>query len=260
MAYQYVAVDNRDHVTTITINRPEVRNALHPPTSTELGQAFDAYRDDPEAWVAIITGAGDAAFSAGNDLKVAAQTGGKFDIRAWSGGFGGITTRTDLDKPVIAAVNGVALGGGFEIALACDLIIASENALFGLPEPRVGFVAAAGGMQRLPRMIPMKLAMGMMLRAKPIDAREGYRLGIVNEVVPQKDLLATARRWATEIMECAPICVRVSKQTAYGSLHLPINEAIHFRPPLYDEYLKSEDHLEGPRAFAEKRKPNWKGK
>jgi crotonobetainyl-CoA hydratase len=260
MAYQYITADTRDHVTTITINRPEVRNALHPPANVELGRAFDAFRDDPDAWVAIITGAGEAAFSAGNDLKVAAQTGGKLDLKDWSGGFGGITTRTDLDKPVIAAVNGVALGGGFEIALACDLIVASENATFGLPEPRVGFVAAAGGMQRLPRMIPMKLAMGMLLRAKPIDAREAHRLGIVNEVVPLSELMDTARRWAAEIMECAPISVRVSKLSAYGSLHLPLNEAIHFRPPLYDVYVKSEDHIEGPRAFAEKRKPVWKGR
>ena len=174
MAYQYITSETANHVTTITINRPEVKNALHPPASGELGQAFDAFRDDPEAWVAILTGAGESAFSAGNDLKVAAS-GETFPDVKWSGGFGGITARTDLDKPVIAAVNGFALGGGFELALACDMIVAAENASFGLPEPRVGFVAAAGGMQRLPRMIPMKLALGMMLRAKAIDA--GVKLG-----------------------------------------------------------------------------------
>src|SRR3972149_5553163 len=141
MAYEFITSETRNHGTTITINRPEVKNALHPPANVELGRAFDAFRDDKDAWVAIITGAGDSAFSAGNDLKVAAQTGGKYDPTGWSGGFGGITSRPDRDKPVIAAVNGVALGGGFEIALACDIILAAENATFGLPEPRVGFVA-----------------------------------------------------------------------------------------------------------------------
>jgi dehydration protein DpgD len=258
MTYRFIQVESAQHITTITIQRPEVMNALHPPASEELGKAFDAFAADDEQWVAIVTGAGPSAFSAGNDLKVAAS-GEKFDVK-WSGGFGGITDRHDLWKPVIAAVNGVALGGGFEIALACDVIIAAENAIFGLPEPRVGFVAGAGGMHRLIRFIPQKIAMGMMLRGKPIDAQEAYRLGLANEVVPQAALLDTARTWAREIMECAPLSVRLSKQSALLNWHLPLREAMSTPVPLTQVWRQSHDLKEGPLAFAEKRKPKWQGR
>ena len=258
MAYQYIHVEKEDHITTITLNRPEVMNALHPPTSEEMGQAFDDFAADEDAWVAIVTGAGPQAFSAGNDLKVAAS-GEKFDVK-WSGGFGGNTNRHDLFKPTIAAVNGVALGGGFEIALACDIIIASENATFGLPEPRVGFVAGAGGIHRLPRYIPQKIAMGMMLRGNRIDAEEAHRLGLVNQVVPPDALMETARSWAREIMECAPISVRLTKQAALLNLHMPLKEAMATPVPLTEVWQNSQDLKEGPLAFAEKRKPNWKGR
>jgi enoyl-CoA hydratase/carnithine racemase len=258
MPYQFIRVETRDRITTVTINRPEVMNALHPPANAELGQAFDAFAADDSAWVCILTGTGDKAFSAGNDLKVTAS-GQKFDVKI-SGGFGGITNRHDLVKPVIAAVNGIALGGGFEMALACDIIIASENASLGLPEPRVGLVAGAGGMHRLPRMIPQKIAMGMMLRAKPISARQAEKLGLVNEVVPLPDLMPTARRWAQDILECAPLSVRLTKQAAMGNLHLSVQEAQAKPAPLYQTFLDSEDRREGPKAFAEKRKPNWKGR
>jgi crotonobetainyl-CoA hydratase len=258
MTYRFIQVESAQHITTITINRPEVMNAIHPPTSEELGHAFDAFATDDEQWVAIVTGAGSQAFSAGNDLKVAAA-GEKFDVKL-SGGFGGITDRHDLWKPVIAAVNGVALGGGFEIALACDILIAADNAVFGLPEPRVGFVAAAGGMHRLPRLIPHTVAMGLLLRGKPIDAQEAYRLGLVNEVTPQAAVMDTARTWAREIMECAPVSVRLSKQAALLNLHLPLEQAMHTDVPLTKVWRDSHDLREGPLAFAEKRKPHWQGR
>ena len=175
-------------------------------------------------------------------------------------GFGGLTTRFDLLKPIIAAVNGFALGGGLEIALACDVIVAAEHATLGLPEPRVGLMAAAGGVHRLPRHIPLKIAMGMMLTGKPISAAEGARLGLVNEVVPKAQLVPTAERWAREIAECSPLSVQATKQAALQGLGKPLAEAI---TTPYDAVLRlwaSDDSKEGPLAFAQKRKPRWTGR
>jgi len=184
-------------------------NALHSPAHFELHRVFDDFANDPEQWVAIVTGAGDRAFSAGNDLKWQAA-GGK---RGWDrSGFGGLTERFDCDKPIIAAVNGVAMGGGFEIALACDLIIAAENAVFALPEPKVGLAALAGGLHRLPRQIGLKRAMGMILTGRHVSAKEGFALGFVNEVVPKGEALAAAERWANVILQNGPMSIRASKQ------------------------------------------------
>jgi enoyl-CoA hydratase/carnithine racemase len=255
---EFCQVERDGRIFTVTIDRPEVMNALHPPANVELGEVFDEFCADDELWVAIITGAGDRAFSAGNDLKYQAG-GGEGGLPPM--GFAGLTGRYDNFKPVIAAVNGVAMGGGFEIALACDLIIASENAVFALPEPNVGTAALAGGLQRLPQQIPLKHAMGMLLTGRRVSAREGFALGFVNEVVPPDGLMSAARRWAEEIAACAPLSVRATKQCAMGSLAGgSIAENMGRRYDQRNAMLKSEDYAEGPRAFAEKRPPVWKGR
>jgi enoyl-CoA hydratase/carnithine racemase len=259
MAYEFIKYEKQGRIARITINRPEVMNALHPPANQELSAIWDDFADDPDCWVAILSGAGEKAFSAGNDLKYSAQHG-MGAVAMGKGGFGGITARFDLFKPVIAAVNGFALGGGFEIALACDVIVAADHARFGLPEPRVGLAALAGGMQRLPRHIPPKIAMGMMLTGKHIIAAEAHQLGIVNEVVPAKDLGAAAERWANEILECSPLSVRATKQVATLSQGMPLEDAMSKSYPLVSDLFRSEDMMEGVMAFAQKRKPAWKGK
>lgn len=247
-------------ILTVTINRPNRMNALHPPANAELAAVFDDFVSDDDLWVAIITGAGDRAFSAGNDLKFQAEEGGSA-VQSPKTGFAGLTARFDNPKPVIAAVNGVAMGGGFEIALACDLIVASENAVFALPEPRVGLAALAGGVHRLPRQIGLKQAMGMLLTGRRVGAEEGQQLGFVNEVVPQADLMLSARRWADQIIECAPLSVRGSKQAAMQGLEASgLEEAMAGRYDQLSAMVKSEDFVEGPRAFAEKRPPRWTGK
>jgi crotonobetainyl-CoA hydratase len=257
MDLEFVRYEKRDRIARVTINRPDVMNALHPPASDELAKVWDDFAADPEVWVAIFTGAGERAFSAGNDLKYQAAGGA---VHMPPTGFGGITARRDLWKPVIAAVNGVALGGGLELALACDIIVAADHARLGLPEPRVGLMAAAGGVHRLPRHIPLKVAMGLILTGRHITAAEALRVGLVNEVVPGPELLPAAERWAREILECSPLSVQASKQAALEGLGKPYFEALTGDYPLVRTLWRSEDFVEGPRAFAEKRKPNWKGK
>jgi|Deesub1362A_J573_1020465.scaffolds.fasta_scaffold00042_99 enoyl-CoA hydratase/carnithine racemase len=261
--YEFIRVEKKDHITIVTINRPEVRNALHPPACKEMDEAFNEFCEDPDAWVAIVTGEGDKAFCAGNDLKWQAQHGYEAlrkGLDSLKGGFGGITRRFDCFKPIIAAVNGLALGGGFEIVLACDLIVAAEHASFGLPEPRVGLMAGAGGVHRLPRHIPYHLAMGMILTGRRFSAQEAEAMGLVNEVVPSKELMAAAQRWASEILECSPLAVRASKEAALRGMDMGLQEAIGTVFPGMTILRESEDAVEGPRAFAEKRKPRWKGR
>src|SRR6202012_1597517 len=225
MAHEFVKVEREGPVTVVTLNRPEVMNALHSQAHFELGEVFDAFAADPEQWVAIVTAAGERAFSGGNDLNHQAGGGGGKGVTP-PGGLAGLTTPYDLAKPRIAAVNGVAMGGGFEIALACDVIIASENAVFALPEPRVGLAALAGGLQRLPRQIGLKRAMGMILTARHVSAKEGYELGFVNEVVPAGEALAAAERWAETIAKNSPMSIRASKQAIQKGLAVSLEKAM----------------------------------
>ena len=258
MDYEYSNVEKDGKLWVITLNRPERMNALHSPAHFELEEIFNEFSNDPDAWVAIITGSGERAFCAGNDLRYQAE-GGKLERNPM--GFAGLTSRFDLKKPIIAAVNGVAMGGGVEIALACDLIIASENARFALPEPEVGLAALAGGMHRLPRQIGMKRAMGMMLTGRTVEAQEGLSLGFVNEVVAHQDLMESAKKWAESIMECSPTSVRTTKDVAMSGLsHASVETAMEQKYDSVLDLFKGEDFVEGPLAFSEKRKPNWTGK
>jgi enoyl-CoA hydratase/carnithine racemase len=251
-------VETEDRVLTVTIQRPEVMNCLNPETNFELARIFDEFDADPELWVAILTGSGDRAFCAGLDLK--SQTPGEKLSPDPPTGFGGLTERFGSSKPIIAAVNGAAIGGGFEIALACDLIICSENATFALPEGHIGLVPMAGGMHRLTRQIGLKLGMGMLLTGRRVSAEEGLRLGFVNEVVPQGELLEAAQRWVAMIMKCAPLSVRAMKRCVLdGMRHGTLEAAMGGQYGALEEMLASDDLAEGLRAFTEKRRPVWQG-
>ena len=259
MAYEFATYEKEGRIATVTINRPERMNALHPPTNLELHDIWNDFQNDPEVWIGILTGSGDRAFSAGNDLKYTAEHG-LGGVRVGESGFGGLVKRMDCWKPIIAAVNGFALGGGFEMALACDIIIAADHARLGLPEPRVGLMAGAGGVHRLPRMMPQKIAMGYILTSRHMTAQEAHRWGIVNEVVPLADLMPTVHRWAQDILEGAPLSIRASKQAAMMGLGHPLDIALNLEYTQNTIMRRSEDIVEGPKAFAEKRKPNWKGR
>ena len=259
MAYEHILVEREGPITIVTLNRPQVFNALHKPAHFELEDAFDKFSADPDQWVAIVTGAGDKAFSAGNDLKYQAAGG----ERGWGkSGFGGLVSRFDCDKPIIAAVNGFAMGGGFEVALACDIIVAAENAVFALPEPSVGLAAMAGGLLRLPRTIGMKRAMGMILTARRVSPQEGKELGFVHEVTPIGQALHAARTIANHICTLSPMSIRASKQVAIRGAEMSLADALNAQMdfPAVKAMFGSADLIEGPKAFAEKRKPNWAGK
>lgn len=252
------------HVLHVTINRPERYNAIDSETNFALEAAMSRFAADDELWLAVIRGAGDKAFCAGGDIKAMnAAAGGGEPYRIPPTGYGGLTSRFDLNKPVIAAVNGLAMGGGFEIALAADIVIATEHAVFGLPEPLIGVVAYAGGMHRLPRQIGMKRAMGLLLTGDSVDARTALDWGLVNEVVPAAELDATVTRWTEKLLRAAPLALRATKECVRTGLDLTLAEAITRQDnagyPALESMRKSRDTLEGIAAFAEKRPPRWAG-
>ena len=263
MAHQFILVQRTAQVTTITLSRPEVLNAIHPPMHAELQDALDTFAADAEQRVCVLRGAGARAFCAGSDLKFAASSNSGIGAgkRAYpESGYGGIAERFDLTKPVIAAVNGLALGGGFEIVLACDLVIAADGAVFGLPEPLVGAIALGGGLHRLARQIGLKRAMGMILTGRHVGAREGFELGFVNEVVPQDELSAAVDRWVADILRCSPVAVQASKEVVHrGLAECSVADAMRHQAeyPGFRAWVESDDIREGPLAFAQKRPPHW---
>ena len=255
---EFCSLEDDGEIWIVTIKRPDRMNAVHPPTNDELATIFDDFEAHEVARVAILTGTGDKAFCAGNDLKHVAEGNPR---RMPATGFAGLTHRFDRTKPVIAAVNGLALGGGFEIALACDLIIVAETAYFGLPEPKVGLAANVGGLHRLPRQAGLKQALGMILTARKVMADEALRLGLVNEVVPAGETVTAAKRWAQQIVECAPLSIGTSLDVVYSGLYeASVEAAMRADYDSVKALFASEDAQEGPRAFAEKRKQQWRGR
>jgi enoyl-CoA hydratase/carnithine racemase len=262
MSYEFATYEKRGRIAYVTLDRPEVMNALHLEAHLELAEIWEDFRDDPELWVAILTGAGDRAFSAGNDLKATAErTANGGDVQGSARPpFGRITRDFRCPKPLIAAVNGVAVGGGLEMALACDIIVAADHARFGLPEPRVGLFAGAGGIHRLARQVPFKAAMGLLLTGRLFGADEAHRIGLVNEVVPLAGLMAAAERWAGEILECSPLSVQLTKESALDGLQHSVDDALARDHDRVRRLLASADFVEGPKAFSEKRRPLWTGR
>jgi crotonobetainyl-CoA hydratase len=257
-----VLYEKRGRLAIITINRPEAMNAVNAEVWQGIGTALDDYAVDSNLWCAIITGAGDRAFCAGADLKAVAKGQSIFPEGGERWGFAGIAQHY-INKPIIAAVNGFALGGGTEIALTCDLVVASETAAFGLPEVKRGIIAGAGGLLRLPRQLPLKVAMELIFTGRPMSAAEAKEWGLVNRVVPQELLLEKAIELADEIIANAPVAVSVSKEIVYRGLDVSLDHpanAWEINQEYVTRVMESEDSKEGPKAFAEKRMPQWAGR
>ncbi|GAA0373478.1 enoyl-CoA hydratase-related protein [Microbispora corallina] len=257
-----VHVEVVEHVARVTIDRPEVLNAVDEKTHRALVEIWERIEADRDVRVVVVTGAGDRAFCVGADMSAGGI--GKTGLEYWAAldpdGFGGLSLRTTLDVPVIARVNGYALGGGMEMVLGCDIVVAAEHAQFGLTEPRVGRIALDGGVTQLVRRVPYNQAMGLLLTGRRARAAEMERMGLVNEVVPATELDAAVDRWVADVLACSPTSLRAVKQMVQRTAHLSAREARAVRLPALMEALDSEDATEGVLAFQEKRKPVWKGK
>ena len=255
----------KDHVARVTLNRPEAMNSLNPEIRWELSKRWDTIEADPDIWVAVVTGTGDRAFCAGADLKHRSrEREATPELRqrwqSMNAETTSLTERWHFPKPVIAAVNGFALGGGLELAMACDIIIAADHAELGLPEPRRGLIAGAAGVHRLPRQVGLKVAMGYLLTGRHMSAQRAYELGLVNDVVPLAELHAKVDTYVEDILKCAPLSVRATKEATMRGLDMPLAQAFYTPYHWERQRARSQDAIEGPQAFAEKRQPNWKGK
>jgi dehydration protein DpgD len=260
-----VRYQKKDHVAYVTLDRPEVLNAMDLRMHEELASVWDDVEADDNVRVAVLTGAGERSFSVGQDLRERArlnQQGGPpptFGSRGQPG-WPRLTERFSLSKPVVARVSGYALGGGFELALACDIIVASEHAVFALPEVQLGLVPGAGGTFRLPRQIPLKVAMGYLLTGRRITADQALRLGLVNEITAPENLDQCVNSWTSDLLRSAPLAVQAIKEAVLCSLDMPLEQAFTTSFPREQQRRYSHDAVEGPQAFAEKRKPVWRGR
>ncbi len=260
MANLNVLTKAQNGVFTVTLSRPEKMNAITPDMHMALQEAFDSFAGDDALQVCVVKGAGGRAFCAGSDLGAFSADG---STPYPANGYAGLAERYDLDKPVIAQVDGICLGGGFELALACDMIVASEEAVFGLPEPKVGLIAIGGGIHRLARQVGLKQALGPLLTGTNISARRGYEMGFVSELVSPDELDGKVDEICTQILANAPLAVRLSKELAVWGLDQPTladalsGQAAH---PAFARWMASEDAREGPKAFVEKKPQNWKGR
>jgi len=258
--------DKCERVAVVTLDRPECLNAMNLRMHAELARVWDDFEADDDVWLAVLTGAGDRAFSSGQDLKelAALNSGGGGEPATFGSrdrpGWPRLTERFDLAKPVLARVNGLAFGGGFELALACDVIVAAETAIFALPEAKLGLIAGAGGVFRLSRQIPSRIALGHLISGRPMSAARAYELGMVNEAVPAAGLDACVDSWVADILRCAPLAVRAAKEAAAAAADMTLERAFRTRFRWEEARMHSADAREGPLAFVEKRDPQWTGR